>query len=63
METFVIGSDNDEFYKADKTDATQFDTGSGKKEIVERLETCIFFCPPFCVASLLATSYHVVGSR
>ena len=45
METFVIGSDNDEFYKADKTDSTQFDTGSGKKEIVERLETCIFFCP------------------
>ena len=59
----MIGSDNDESEKADKTDSTQFDTGSGKKEIVERLETCIFFCPPFCVASLLATSYHVVGSR
>ena len=55
----MIGSDNDESDKADKTDSTQFVTGSGKKEI----ETCIFFCPPFCVASLLATSYHVVGSR
>ena len=41
----MIGSDNDEFYKADKTDSTQFDTGSGKKEIVERLETCIFLVP------------------
>ena len=45
----MIGSDNDEFYKADKTDSTQFDTGSGKKEIVERLETCIFFCLPHSV--------------
>ena len=31
METFVIGSDNDEVYKADKTDSIQFNTGSGKK--------------------------------
>ena len=59
----MIGSDNDEFYKADKSDSTQCDRGSGKKEIVERLETYIFFCPPFCVATLLATSYYVVGSR
>ena len=59
----MIDSDNDESNKADKTDSTQFDTGSGKKEIVERLETCTFFCPPFCIVSLLATSYHVVGSR
>ena len=59
----MIGSDSDESEKADKIDSTQFDTGSVKKGIVERLDTCIFFCPPFCVASLLATSYHVVGSR
>ena len=41
METLVIDSDNDESNKADKTDSTQFDTGSGKKGIVERLDTCI----------------------
>ena len=52
----MIDSGSDKSEKANMTDSSQFDTGSGKKEIVERLETCIFFCPPFGVASLLATS-------
>ena len=48
METFVIGSDSDESEKADETDSTRFDTGSGKKEIVERLVTYILFAPILC---------------
>ena len=53
----MIDSGSDKSEKANMTDSSQFDTGSGKRrEIVERLETCIFFCPLFGVASLLATS-------